>query len=38
MDSFKKTTEANSKYSNLEKMTVHDLLVNINVEDKTVPE
>ncbi|PNW26170.1 N-acetylmuramic acid 6-phosphate etherase [Formosa algae] len=34
---FIKTTEANSKYNNLEKMTVSDLLININNEDKTVP-
>jgi N-acetylmuramic acid 6-phosphate etherase len=33
----KKTTEADSKYKHLEKMSVHDLLVNINNEDKTVP-
>jgi N-acetylmuramic acid 6-phosphate etherase len=31
------TTESSSNYSNLEKMSVHDLLVNINREDKTVP-
>ncbi|WP_159021237.1 N-acetylmuramic acid 6-phosphate etherase [Formosa sp. L2A11] len=34
---FIKTTEANSKYNNLENMTVSDLLININNEDKTVP-
>ncbi|WP_299782605.1 N-acetylmuramic acid 6-phosphate etherase [uncultured Formosa sp.] len=34
---FIKTTEANSKYNNLEKMTLSDLLININNEDKTVP-
>src|SRR5258705_2771164 len=32
-----KITEAESKYHHLEKMTVHDLLANINREDKTVP-
>jgi N-acetylmuramic acid 6-phosphate etherase len=35
---FKKTTEESSKYSQLENMSVHDLLVNINREDKTVPD
>jgi N-acetylmuramic acid 6-phosphate etherase len=34
---FTKTTEANSKYDHLEKMTVAELLQNINNEDKTVP-
>jgi len=33
----KKTTESNSKYNSLEKMSVKELLVNINQEDKTVP-
>ena len=33
----KKTTEAESNYKALEKMTVRELLVNINNEDKTVP-
>ncbi|OFY85473.1 MAG: N-acetylmuramic acid 6-phosphate etherase [Bacteroidetes bacterium RIFCSPLOWO2_12_FULL_35_15] len=33
----KKTTESNSKYNALEKMSVKELLVNINNEDKTVP-
>lgn len=32
-----KVTESNSKYRNLEKMSVHQLLVNINTEDQTVP-
>src|SRR5574342_585440 len=32
-----KVTEAESKYHHLEKMGVHDLLANINREDKTVP-
>lgn len=30
-------TETSSKYNDLEKMSVHDLLVNMNNEDKTVP-
>ena len=33
-----KTTELNSKYNHLEKMTVKQLLTNINKEDQTVPE
>jgi len=33
-----KVTEASSKYNNLEEMSVHDLLSNINREDKTVAE
>lgn len=32
-----KTTEADSFYNDLEKMTVHELLANMNKEDKTVP-
>ncbi|MBX3164618.1 MAG: N-acetylmuramic acid 6-phosphate etherase [Bacteroidetes bacterium] len=32
-----KTTEADSYYSNLEQMSVTELLVNMNKEDKTVP-
>ncbi len=35
--SFTRTTESDSHYTNLEKMSVHDLLSNINKEDKTVP-
>jgi N-acetylmuramic acid 6-phosphate etherase len=35
---FKKVTEENSGYNNLEEMSIHDLLVNINREDKTVAE
>lgn len=31
------TTESTSFYDNLEHMSVHDLLLNINLEDKTVP-
>jgi N-acetylmuramic acid 6-phosphate etherase len=34
---FTKTTEQSSKYEHLEKMSVTDLLSNINNEDKTVP-
>ncbi|MFQ3296604.1 MAG: N-acetylmuramic acid 6-phosphate etherase [Polaribacter sp.] len=34
---FIKTTEQDSKYEHLEKMSVSDLLSNINTEDKTVP-
>jgi N-acetylmuramic acid 6-phosphate etherase len=34
---FIKTTEKDSKYDNLEAMSVSDLLININTEDKTVP-
>ncbi|EDP96204.1 N-acetylmuramic acid 6-phosphate etherase [Kordia algicida OT-1] len=34
---FIKTTEQDSKYDHLEKMTVSELLTNINNEDKTVP-
>lgn len=32
------TTESSSYYDHLEKMSVRDLLININREDKTVPE
>ena len=35
--SFIKTTEQNSNYNHLEKMTVSELLTAINTEDKTVP-
>ncbi len=34
---FIKTTEQSSNYRHLEKMTVGELLVNINKEDKSVP-
>ncbi|NBU82352.1 MAG: N-acetylmuramic acid 6-phosphate etherase [Flavobacteriaceae bacterium] len=34
---FTKTTEQSSHYEHLEKMSLHDLLTNINNEDKTVP-
>jgi N-acetylmuramic acid 6-phosphate etherase len=37
MDSFKKITEQPSKYRHLEKMSVEDIITNINNEDKTVP-
>ncbi|MDF1672628.1 MAG: N-acetylmuramic acid 6-phosphate etherase [Vicingaceae bacterium] len=33
-----KTTESDSKYNHLEKMGITELLVNINNEDKTVPQ
>lgn len=35
--SFIKTTEQSSNYNHLEKMTLNELLCNINNEDKTVP-
>jgi N-acetylmuramic acid 6-phosphate etherase len=35
--SFTKTTEQDSNYNHLEKMTINELLYNINNEDKTVP-
>ena len=34
---FTRTTEQDSKYNHLEKMSVKELLTNINKEDKTVP-
>ena len=34
---FTKTTEQDSKYNHLEKMSISELLTNINNEDKTVP-
>jgi len=34
---FNKTTEQDSLYNHLEKMSVSELLININTEDKTVP-
>jgi N-acetylmuramic acid 6-phosphate etherase len=34
---FEKITERSSNYRHLEKMTVEEVLVNINAEDKTVP-
>ena len=38
MDQYTKMTEAVSRYSHLEQMTVKELLTNINKEDKTVPD
>jgi N-acetylmuramic acid 6-phosphate etherase len=35
--SFTKTTEQDSSYNHLEKMSVSELLININKEDKSVP-
>lgn len=35
--SFTKTTEQSSKYEHLEKMSISELLLNINNEDKSVP-
>lgn len=37
MDSFEKITEKESRYNHLEKMSVAELLENINQEDQTVP-
>ena len=34
---FTKTTEQDSNYNSLEKMSISELLININNEDKTVP-
>lgn len=34
---FEKTTEKDSNYNNLEKMTINEIINNINSEDKTVP-
>ncbi len=36
-EQFEKITEKESKYHDLEKMSIRELLVNINKEDKTVP-
>jgi N-acetylmuramic acid 6-phosphate etherase len=38
MNEFEKITERPSKYRHLEKMSVNEILVNINKEDKTVPD
>jgi N-acetylmuramic acid 6-phosphate etherase len=35
---FTKTTEQDSNYNHLEKMSINEILININNEDKTVPE
>ncbi|MGL6267162.1 MAG: N-acetylmuramic acid 6-phosphate etherase, partial [Chitinophagaceae bacterium] len=37
MSEFKKVTEQTSNYNQLDKMSVHEILVNINQEDKIVP-
>lgn len=37
MEDFRKITEEDSHYNHLEKMSVQELLQNINAEDKTVP-
>lgn len=37
MNTLKPTTEQSSNYDDLEKMTVNELLVNMNQEDKSVP-
>lgn len=34
---FIKTTEQDSQYSNLENMSINEIITNINIEDKTVP-
>jgi N-acetylmuramic acid 6-phosphate etherase len=34
---FTKTTEQSSKYEHLEKMSVQELITNINQEDQTIP-
>ncbi|MEQ3665762.1 MULTISPECIES: N-acetylmuramic acid 6-phosphate etherase [unclassified Olleya] len=34
---FTKTTEQDSNYNNLDKMSINNLLTNINIEDQTVP-
>jgi N-acetylmuramic acid 6-phosphate etherase len=38
MEAFVKVTESTSEYRHLEKMSVHELLNNINEEDKSVPD
>lgn len=37
MQQFQRVTEQPSKYRHLEQMSIHELLININAEDKTVP-
>lgn len=37
MSAFNKVTEQSSNYRHLEKMSIHELLININEEDKIVP-
>ncbi|NNK71511.1 MAG: N-acetylmuramic acid 6-phosphate etherase, partial [Flavobacteriaceae bacterium] len=34
---FRKTTEEESHYKDLEKMSIHELILKINEQDKTVP-
>jgi N-acetylmuramic acid 6-phosphate etherase len=38
MSSFKRVTESSSNYNHLEKMSINELLVNMNNEDITVPQ
>ena len=38
MNNFEKITEQPSKYRHLEKMTISEILININNEDRTVPD
>ncbi|HEX2608978.1 MAG TPA: N-acetylmuramic acid 6-phosphate etherase, partial [Flavisolibacter sp.] len=38
MSHFEKITEQSSKYRHLEKMSIQEILTNINKEDKSVPE
>ena len=38
MAEFIKVTEQSSNYTDLDKMSITDILININKEDKTVPE
>ena len=35
--SFTKTTEQSSKYNHLEKMSISEIVTNINSEDKSIP-
>ena len=35
--SFTKTTEESSKYNHLEKMSISEIVTNINSEDKSIP-
>src|SRR5689334_18031766 len=37
MSAFNKVTEQSSHYRHLEKMSIYDILININEEDKIVP-
>ena len=38
MGNFIKVTEQSSRYNDLEKMSIQEILTNINQEDKTVPD